>query len=264
MQFGENIVFYMPVIALLTDFGTKDGYVASMKAVIKTICPEASIIDVSHDIGPQQIAEARFVLWTVYRYFPANAIFVCVVDPAVGTGRKILCLKTEQHVFLAPDNGLLDMVLSESTIVETYSVSNEKFFLGEISSTFHGRDIFSPVAAHLATGISLQSVGTSISLQQPPQFLVSIVGKGSHRGSIIYIDHFGNLVTNLRMKGIHDASVMIDDIEIPIKNTYADAEIGQALALTGSRGLIEIAVRNGSAEQMFDAGYGSNIELQVK
>lgn len=254
----------MPIIALLTDFGIKDGYTASMKAVIKTICPQASIIDISHDIAPQQIAEARFVLWTSYRYFPANAIFVCVVDPGVGSGRKILAVKTEQYIFLAPDNGLLDMVLSEATIVEAYSVNNTEFFLGQISSTFHGRDIFSPVAAHLANGISLRSLGASISLQQRAEVLLSISAKGNYSGSVIYIDHFGNLVTNLRTERIQEATVIIDGNVIPTKNTYAEAEIGEALALTGSSGLIEIAVRNGSAEQMFDAGYGYKVELRVK
>jgi len=254
----------MAIIAVLTDFGTRDGYTASMKAVIKTICPQTSIIDISHDIAPQQIAEARFILWTAYRFFPSGAIFVCVVDPGVGTGRKILAVKTEQYIFLAPDNGLLDMVLAEVETLEACSVENEKFFLQEISSTFHGRDIFSPVAAHLANGISLQSMGRSISLKQPADLLLSISGEGIYPGSVIFIDHFGNLVTNLRMAGIQKARIFIDGNEIPLKKTYADAEIGEPLALTGSRGLLEIAVRNGSAEQMFDAGYGSKIEVEIK
>jgi S-adenosylmethionine hydrolase len=254
----------MAIIALLTDFGTRDGYTASMKAVIKTICPQASIIDISHDIAPQQIAEGRFVLWTAYRFFPAGTIFVCVVDPGVGTGRKILAVKTEQYIFLAPDNGLLDMVLAESRILEACSVENEKFFLEKISSTFHGRDIFSPVAAHLANGISPQSLGRSISLKQPFDLLLSISGSGNYSGSIIFIDHFGNLVTNLRIAAIQEATIIIDGNEISLKKTYANAEIGEPLALMGSRGLLEIAVRNGSAEQMFDAGYGSKIQVQVK
>src|SRR4030095_2531472 len=254
----------MAIIALLTDFGTRDGYTASMKAVIKTICPLVSIIDISHDIAPQQIAEARFILWTAYRFFPAGTIFVCVVDPGVGTGRKILAVKTEQYVFLAPDNNLLDMVLAETEVLEACSVENEKFFLEKISSTFHGRDIFSPVAAHLANGISLHSIGPSISLKRPSDLLFSISSKGNYTGSVIFIDHFGNLVTNLGMTGIQEATIIIDANEIALKKTYAEAEIGEPLALIGSRGLLEIAVRNGSAEQMFDAGYGSKIEVEVK
>jgi S-adenosylmethionine hydrolase len=258
-----NLVI-MAIIALLTDFGTRDGYTASMKGVIKTICPETSIVDISHDIAPQQIAEAKFVLWMTYRFFPTGTIFVCVVDPGVGTERNIIAVRTHQHIFLAPDNGLLEMVLSGAKILEAYTISNEKYFLPAISSTFHGRDIFSPVAAHVANGVSLDSLGSSLSLKQFPDCLLSISGKGYYGGSIIYVDHFGNLVTNLRMETRNDATIIIDDNRIPVKRTYAEAEVGEALALTGSSGLLEIAVRNGSAEQMFDAGYGSKIELQVK
>jgi len=254
----------MPIIALLTDFGIKDGYVASMKAVIKTICPQATIVDISHDIAPQQIAEAAFILWTSYRFFPPDTIFVCVIDPDVGTSRKILAVKTEQHLFLAPDNGLLGMVLSETKIAEAYSISNKKYFLPEISSTFHGRDIFSPVAAHLYNGVSLESVGDPIALKEYRRFLLSISTEGKYAGSIIYIDRFGNLVTNFRMETMLDATVIINGTEIAMKKTYAEVNVGEALVLIGSNGLIEIAVRNGSAEQMFDAGYGSKVELRVK
>ena len=118
----------MPFIALLTDFGTRDGYVAAMKAVIQSICPKAAIIDISHDIAPQQIAEARFTLWSVYNYFPAKTIFVCVVDPGVGTKRKIIAVKTKQYTFLAPGNGLLDMVLAESEVRQSVIVTNKKYF----------------------------------------------------------------------------------------------------------------------------------------
>src|SRR5436309_2839499 len=131
------------MIALLTDFGTRDGYVAAMKAVIYSICPNAAIVDISHDITPQQIDEAKFVLWTAYRYFPPKTIFVCVVDPGVGTERKIIAVKMKQHIFLFPDNGLLDMVLAECEIKKAVEITNEKYFLKTISRTFNGRDIFS-------------------------------------------------------------------------------------------------------------------------
>ena len=129
----------MPLIALLTDFGTRDGYVATMKAVIQNICPKATIIDISHDIAPQQIQEARFILWSVYNYFPPKTIFICVVDPGVGTKRKIIAVKTKQHIFLAPDNGLLDLVLAESDVKQSVVVKNQKYFLKNISKTFHAR-----------------------------------------------------------------------------------------------------------------------------
>jgi S-adenosylmethionine hydrolase len=156
------------------------------------------------------------------------------------------------------------MVLAEANILEACAVKNEKFFLPSVSSTFHGRDIFSPVAAHLANGVSFDSMGSSLSLKPSPGFLLSISDQGYYNGSVIYVDHFGNLVTNLRMDTKSGATIIIDDNEVPVRETYADAEVGEALALTGSSGLLEIAVRNGSAEQMFDAGYGSRIELLVK
>lgn len=254
----------MPVIALLTDFGTRDGYVASMKAVIKTICSQVSLIDVSHDIAGQQVDEAKFILWTTYSFFPDKTIFVCVVDPGVGTERRILAVKTERHIFLAPDNGLLDMVLSEANILEAYEVTNTKYFLPAISSTFHGRDIFSPLAAHLTNGIPLKSVGKLVALGRPAGFLVSVMDKGTYDGSIIYIDRFGNIVTNFSIEATRDATIVFQNHEMAVKGTYADATEGEVLALIGSSGLIEIAVRNGSAQKMFDAVYGLEVKLRAK
>ncbi len=254
----------MPLIALLTDFGTRDGYVAAMKAVIKTICPQASIIDISHDIAPQQVAEARFVLWSTYRYFPVGTVFVCVVDPGVGTERKIFAVKTGQQIFLVPDNGLLDMVLAETEIEAAYTVANPHLFLPQISSTFHGRDIFSPVAAHLLNETPLAEIGPAVSLKQPAPFIRPILRKGSHEGTVIYIDRFGNLVTSFRMNIMPEAAIVIGEAQLPLKKTYADVKVGEALALTGSHGLIEIAVRNGNAQKMFDAGYETKIELVIK
>lgn len=254
----------MALVALLTDFATRDGYVAAMKAVIYTICPHAIIIDISHDIAPQQIAGAQFVLWTVYRYFPAKTIFVCVVDPGVGTKRKILAIKTDRHIFLAPDNGLLNMVLAESEIKQAVMVTNKKYFLKNISQTFHGRDIFSPVAAHLANGMKLASLGTALSLKKPEAVFVNISGKGDYRGTVIYIDRFGNLVTNFRMEKIKEAQLKIKDQAVPLRNTYGNGKEGELVALIGSSGLIEIAVRNGDARQLLRVDYGTPVRLKVK
>src|SRR6476660_6147886 len=178
----------MPLIALLTDFGTRDGYVAAMKAVIKDICPKATIIDISHEVAPQHLEEARFILWLVYNYFPAKTIFVCVVDPGVGTKRKIIAVKTKQYTFLAPDNGLLDLVLAESDVKQSVVVKNQKYFLKNISKTFHGRDIFSPAAAHLANGIKLTFLGRLISLGKPQRVFINVSQKGNYHGTVIYID----------------------------------------------------------------------------
>jgi len=251
------------MIAMLTDFGTRDGYVAAMKAVISTICPSSLIIDISHDIAPQNIAEAKFVLWSSCPYFPANTIFVCVVDPGVGTERKIIAVKTKQYIFLAPDNGLLDMVLNEYNINQAIEVTNKKYFLKNISHTFHGRDIFSPVAAHLTTGIKFKSLGTQITLKKPKEILVSISGKTHCHGSIIYVDRFGNLVTNFKMKKLRPAALKIKEFTVPLKTTYGEVNEGEFVAYTGSSGLIEIAVSDGNAQKMLDADYGTTVEFKV-
>ena len=254
----------MQVIALLTDFGTSDGYVAAMKAVIQRICPKVTIIDISHGIAPQQVEEARFILWSVYQYFPDKTIFICVVDPGVGTKRKIIAVKTKQYIFFAPDNGLLDMVLAESKIRQSIAVTNQKYFLKNISKTFHGRDIFSPAAAHLANGIKLTSLGSSISPEKPGDAFITVLGEGDYSGVVIYIDRFGNLITNFQMKKIRKAELKIKETVVFLQNTYGDVNKGELLALTGSSGLIEIAVRNGSAKEMLAADYGTLLQMKVK
>lgn len=254
----------MSLIALLTDFGANDGYVAAMKAVIKSISPKATIVDISHEVAPQQIAEAGFILWSVYRYFPSKTIFVCVVDPGVGTRRKIIAVKTRQHVFLAPDNGLLDLVLSESEVTKSAIIKNQKYFLKNISNTFHGRDIFSPAAAHLVNGIKLTSLGPFISLEKPEHVFINVSHKGDYYGTVIYIDRFGNLITNFQIKKTRHAELKIKENVVYLQNTYGAVKEGELLALTGSNGLIEIAVRNGSAKEMLHADYGTHLQLRIR
>jgi S-adenosylmethionine hydrolase len=252
------------MIAMLTDFGTRDGYVAAMKAVISTICPGSPIIDISHDISPQHIAEGKYVLWSTCRYFPSDTIFVCVVDPGVGTERKIIAVKTKHHIFLAPDNGLLDLVLHVYNIENVVEVTNRKYFLKHVSHTFHGRDIFSPVAAHLASGIQFDSLGTPVTLKKPKEIFVNVSGKGHYKGNIIYIDRFGNLVTNFKLEKLRLAELKIKDLAMPLKTTYGEVNEGEFVAYTGSNGLIEIAIRNGNARQVLNADYGTRAELTVK
>jgi S-adenosyl-L-methionine hydrolase (adenosine-forming) len=254
----------MRLIALLTDFGTTDGYVASMKAVILDMSPRAIIVDISHDISPQRIAEAGFVLWTAYRYFPAKTIFVCVVDPGVGTKRKILAVKTRDYVFLAPDNGLLDMVLAECEIKQALHLKNKQYFLKDTSYTFHGRDIFSPVASHLSKGVNLKSFGTAISLKKPKTVFQTISRKGEYKGIVIYVDRFGNLITNFKIDKIKEATLKIKDRAVPFRRTYGDVMEGELVALVGSSGLVEIAARNEDAKLLLRADYGSEVELKVK
>jgi S-adenosylmethionine hydrolase len=254
----------MGLIALLTDFGMRDGYVASMKAVIQSIAPESKVIDISHDISPQNIEEAGFVLWTAYRYFPRKTIFACVIDPGVGTKRNLIAVKTRDYLFLAPDNGLLDMVLSELEIKRSVRVMREKYFLKNVSNTFHGRDIIAPIASHMMKGVKLKSFGPSITIEKPKTPFQQVSIKGAYNGLIIYIDRFGNLVSNFKMNKPRKAELVIGNYRIPLQKAYGDAKKGEPLALVGSTGLVEIAVRDGSAKDLLHALYKTPVTLNVK
>ncbi len=242
-----------PTIALLTDFGTKDAYVGMMKGVIASMNSNAKVLDITHNIRPQQVSEAAYVLWSAYRYFPEKTIFVCVVDPTVGSNRQIVVVKTPHHTFIAPDNGLLDLVLAENDVYHAVAATNPQFFLKRISATFHGRDIFAPLAAHLSVGIAPAAMGANIYLKNRTTFsFLSISEKGSYKGRIIYIDRFGNLVTNIRLLRPSNVTVQIAGKNIGgLKRTYADVATGSPLCLIGSSGLLEVSVRDGNAEAFF-------------
>ncbi len=253
-----------PTIALLTDFGTKDAYVGMMKGVISTMNPDAKVLDITHHIRPQQVAEAAFVLWSAYRYFPEKTIFVNVVDPTVGSKRKIIVVKTPHHTFIAPDNGLLDLILAENEVYHAVSVTNPQFFLKHISPTFHGRDIFAPVAAHLSTGIAPAAMGNNTNLQHRHTSFVSVEKSGIHKGKVIYIDHFGNLITNIRIAKPFLITTQFLDYDFDsLKRTYSDVDKGQPLCLIGSSGLLEIAVRDGNAKDFFGVKDGIGLELEI-
>ncbi len=161
----------MPLIVLLTDFGNKDNFVGVMKGVISGINPVAHLIDLTHEIEPQSVQQAAFVLWASRKFFPEDSIFVNVVDPGVGSDRKIICGRVDNQIFIAPDNGLLDYVVAEANELEFYEVSNKRFFLSDVSSTFHGRDIFAPVSANISRGIRLNEPRSAIQLSESATFL---------------------------------------------------------------------------------------------
>ncbi len=258
-------------IALLTDFGFRDSYVGVMKGVIRSICRSADIVDLSHNIMPQDVAEAAFVLSASYRYFPTGTIFVCVVDPGVGTDRAVLCMRAAGKVFLAPDNGLLSVIEEEAGREEVRRVSEQRYWLAEPSSTFHGRDIFAPVAAHLAQGVEIEKLGPvqryirKLRLPKPIR-----AADGSLRGEIIYIDQFGNLITNIRGSTLSGEDEGPDEqVRVRVKRrevqglagAYADREAGELLALVGSSGYLEIAVNQGSAAELLGCEKGDSVTL---
>lgn len=253
------------VIALLTDFGDKDWFVGVMKAVILRINPNVDIVDITHEISPQDVRQAGFVLWNAYKYFPDKTIFVCVVDPGVGSERKIIAVETKKYIFIAPDNGLLDFVLSEVDILKAVYVENKNYFLESVSSTFHGRDIFAPISAYISSGVDLSELGREVSLKVSKEIFVKVSNVGDYEGEIIYIDRFGNLITNLMVSKEFDAEVRLKNLVIEkISKTYSDVEVGQVVALIDSSGLVEIGIRNGDASKILGVSYREKVGLKVK
>jgi len=261
----------VPPIVLLTDFGFRDSYAGVMKGVISGICPEAPVIDLSHNIIPHDVAEAAFVLASSREYFPAGSIFACVVDPGVGTDRRILCMRTRDHVFLAPDNGLLSVLSEQFGYDDLRTVTCEDYFLQDRSHTFHGRDIFAPVAAHLAAGLEVEKLG------EPSQHLAGLrlprplrSVDGSLHGEVIYVDRFGNLITNVRRTTLENSfSTPRSDLIVQMKGeriaglstAYGQRAEGELLALVGSTGYMEIAVNRGSAAQTLECGKGDSVTV---
>lgn len=257
----------MALITLLTDFGLRDEYVGVMKGVIAGIHKDAQTVDITHSIQPQDVVHGAFILAASFSYFPPGTIHVAVVDPGVGGQRRILAAELAGHRFLAPDNGLLERVLADQTDVSVVSVEQEQYFLTPVSRTFHGRDIFAPVAAHLANGLQLDQLGPVVDRQ----ILVTGVvpwcrfsAKHEIEGVVVAIDHFGNLLTNIdglaldqlqhRFPG-SDITVQLADTCIRgIASTYHGGQVGMPLAILGSRGLLEISINCGNAHHMLDAG----------
>jgi S-adenosylmethionine hydrolase len=245
-----------PVVALLTDFGTIDHYVGVMKGVLLSICPTVRIIDLSHQVTPQDVQGASYLLWASYAYLPPGTIVLAVVDPGVGTSRKILLVKTRRNVFVAPDNGVLDLVLWKERPREVLYLREESRFLQkliaeQISTTFHGRDIFAPVGAHLAAGKRLSSFGTRARGRSIPQPFVD--RKGSNVGPrILHVDRFGNIITNIL--GLQDGKGTIvkalavgNQIVSAWISTYAEAPPETPCLIVGSSGLVEIVMNQKSA-----------------
>ncbi len=259
------------IIALLTDFGSKDGYSAVMKGVINKISPNSKIIDLTHDIQPQNVNEAAFVLWASYQYFPKQTIFVTVVDPGVGSERKILLVKSRDYIFLAPDNNVLKYILSYQRILKIYSVENKKYFLSNISNTFHGRDIFAPVAAYLSKGVLPKKFGKEIIPLTKPENFISL-SEFKHKlinGKIIYIDRFGNVITNIFVKNFEDINkikyVLVGEYRIDrFLKFYSQSDNSNLFGLVGSTNLLELSARNMNASEILKVKIGANIKVVMK
>ena len=250
-------------ITLLTDFGTTDPYVAAMKGVALSINPGVRLVDITHEVAPHDVAEAAYVLASTFRCFPEGTVHVAVVDPGVGSERRILAAEFEGHILMAPDNGLLSLVWGESRPARLVSVTNTAYFRHPVSMTFHGRDVFAPVAAHLTLGVDLGEMGKAVDDPVELELPKARVGEDFIEGKIIHVDRFGNLVTNIPRSEVRKLAagepgslrVEVGDAEIRgLSRTYAEAAVGELLALFGSTDMLEISANCGSAADLLGIG----------
>ncbi|UCE04584.1 MAG: SAM-dependent chlorinase/fluorinase [bacterium] len=253
------------IITLLTDFGTTDGFVGTMKGIILSINPEAKIVDISHEIAAHDIEAGAFLLNNCYRYFPKGTIHVAIVDPGVGSERKILAVESDNYFFITPDNQILKYIFHSNETLTVVEVLNKRFFLDSVSHTFHGRDIFAPVAAHLSKGVAINQFGHEITNYDAGEIDEPIITESGIIGKIIYIDKFGNLITNITEDLI---SKQISLIKIGtttinrLSDSYAEVYTGHPLAIIGSSGYMEIAVRNGNARKQLYLDRGEIITIE--
>jgi len=250
------------VITLITDFGLEDGYVGTMKGVILSIAPQAVLIDISHEIAPGDIREAAFVLYTAYPYFPEGTIHLIVVDPGVGSERRVIAVRTPRAYFVTPDNGVLSYVLAREPVKGMVNLTSPRYWLPEVGSdrpvapTFHGRDVFAPAAAYLAKGIPLDDLGEPLDeIVTFPLSRPRTRPDGTIVGHILHIDRFGNLITDVESQRIKARSGEGMTIEIAGQTinglglTFSSVGEGELVAYLGSAGYLEVAVRGGDAAQ---------------
>ncbi len=273
----------MVLISLTTDFGLRDHYVGVMKGVIAEIAPDAKLVDVTHEIPPQDLRAAAYVLWSSLPYFPADSVHLVVVDPGVGSARRAIASQTAWGVLVAPDNGVCSYVWAAAPPILTVELDNPHYRRAAVSHTFHGRDIFAPAAAYLASGTPLAELGRPV--QAPVRLPTPAISVGEVEicGEVIYVDHFGNAVTSIGRLVWDGAMVHLDpafgeagrrivavgrvtvraagrDLG-PIRRTYSETSPGEPLALVGSEGMLEIAVNQGSGAQVLELQPGDPVEV---
>ncbi|QTA80501.1 SAM-dependent hydroxide adenosyltransferase [Desulfonema limicola] len=263
----------MACITFLTDFGTSDEYAGIMKGVILSINPLASIIDLTHHIDPQDIVQAAYIIHAGYKFFPKNTVHTVVVDPGVGGTRDIIAVRFEDFFFLAPNNGVLTLFIDQDNLDEIVRVENPEYFLDKVSQTFHGRDIFAPVAAHLSSGLNINKLGKSIKQSDLVQVKLHrpfLSAQEELTGIIIGCDHFGNLMTNIRPDDFENfLQADSDNIKVSIgrhrmtglSRSYDSRASQHPLAIIGSRGYLEIAVNQGNAMQYFGVEKGDGVRI---
>ncbi|MFC1982843.1 S-adenosyl-l-methionine hydroxide adenosyltransferase family protein [Chloroflexota bacterium] len=270
------------IITLTTDFGLADAYVAAMKGVILSINPEAKLVDICHSVRPQAISQAAFVLSTAYEYFPKGTVHLVVVDPGVGTERKAVILRTPSADFIAPDNGVLSYVIHQSSAkpidfgrqqveleseLEAVAITRSRFWRSPVSPTFHGRDIFAPVAAHLSLGQPPREFGEAItSMTVLPLPRPYKTPDDTLAGHVLHIDNFGNLITSFKSDDLPPADKTItvevgNHSIVGLSHTYAESE--GLLALIGSSGYLEVSLQGGNASAFLGVELGAEVKIRL-
>jgi S-adenosylmethionine hydrolase len=264
-----------PLVALLTDFGTRDHYAGAVRGAVLAACPEATVVDITHELPRHDVAAGAYSLAAAYSAFPPGAVFLAVVDPGVGSARRAIALEAGGYRFVGPDNGIFTHVLAEHPGARVREIKNPRLVRPEVSNTFHARDVFAPVAAHLARGAALSEVGPPV--RDPviaAQEAVRRVGKSEWEAAVVDVDGFGNLTTNLsgaELAGILKALdgdptrvvVVVEGVVLPLVRTYADVAEGEPCALMGSSGRLEIAVHRDSASRLLGAPKGAPVRLRL-
>lgn len=260
-----------PIITLTTDFGYEDPFVGIMKGVILNINPLANIVDITHDISPQNILEAAFAIEISFESFPSKTIHVVIVDPGVGSARRPILVVTDHHFFIGPDNGVFSKIYNLTGTLQVIHITAEHYFLPQRSSTFHGRDVFAPVAAWLSRGINVSNFGNPIT--DYVNIPVPVVSKeNAIEGEVIYIDRFGNAITNIQNQKIDELfgsnsegrmKVIVREKEAPIKTHYSEAEDNGLYSLINSFGYLELFVNMGNASSDFGISVGEKVSVIV-
>lgn len=258
------------IITLLTDFGTRDHYVASMKGVILQINPKCTLVDISHQVSPHDIKEGAFLLSNAYSYFPVGTIHLSVVDPEVGSLRKPILLVTTNYFFVGPDNGLFTLVALRDKVKQVVALTNKKYFLPQVSTTFHGRDVFAPVAGHLSLGKNPKAFGREIDSWVELDFGKPKIEGGKLVGEIFHIDAFGNLISNIDEQQFSNFTrarsfiIRVGGKTIQgLKKGYWEEKKNVPIALFGSGRFLEISVREDNAQKILKIKKGDKITVQI-
>jgi S-adenosylmethionine hydrolase len=260
---------FVSLITLTTDFGTRDWFVGTMKGVIARVAPEAKVIDLTHDLPQGDIRAGAFALAASCRFLPKGTVHLAVVDPGVGSQRKAIAVQTADYLFVGPDNGLLSWALARERVQTVRAVQNGRYFLQPVSRTFHGRDVFAPVAAHLSRGVPLHRLGPKLEEFKRLPWPTVKRQAGEVMGEVVYIDRFGNVITNIgsetRSKAANAAARVFQGRRrlCPLAEFYQAVSPGRAVAVFGSSGFLEIAINGGNAARKLGLNIGDRIKMSA-